>query len=74
VEASDGWEFRFAQKFRLICAALKLGVDSGLLRWPKSFSLKVATEFYRRARQAANSKKPARLKAAQVCGPKHKSY
>jgi hypothetical protein len=50
-----GWEKRFAQKFGMVYAALKLGVRSGLLPWPKKLPLRVATKCYRKAREAAKS-------------------
>jgi hypothetical protein len=49
----EGWERRFAQKFGLVYAAMKLGVDMDLLPWPKGLPLKVAKKCYRRARNAA---------------------
>jgi hypothetical protein len=50
-----GWEVRFAQKFGVVYAAMKIGIDAGLLPWPKSLPRKVATKCYRRARNAAKS-------------------
>jgi Domain of unknown function (DUF927) len=56
VQAQDhGWENRFAKKFGTVYAALKLGVRSGLLPWPKNLPLQVATKCYRLAREAAKS-------------------
>ena len=56
VGAQDhGWENRFARKFGIVYAALKLGVCSGLLPWPKNLPLLVATKCYRKAREAAKS-------------------
>jgi hypothetical protein len=56
VEAgSHGWEVRFAQKFGVVYAAMKIGIDAGLLPWPKSLPRKVATKCYRRARNAAKT-------------------
>jgi hypothetical protein len=51
----QGWELRFALKFGVIYAAMKMGVDAGLLPWPKSLPLKVATKCYRKARDAAKT-------------------
>jgi hypothetical protein len=50
---TDGWEVRFARKFGVIYAAMKLGVDSGVLPWSNSMPLKVATKCYRKAHGAA---------------------
>jgi hypothetical protein len=56
VEAGGhGWEVRFAQKFGVVYAAMKMGIDAGLLPWPKSLPRKVATKCYRRARNAAKT-------------------
>jgi hypothetical protein len=49
----EGWERRFAQKFGLIYAVMKLGVDISLLPWSAGLPLKVAKKCYRRARKAA---------------------
>jgi hypothetical protein len=49
----EGWERRFAQKFGLVYAAMKLGVGMHLLPWPAGLPLKVAKKCYRRARNAA---------------------
>jgi len=48
----EGWERRFAQKFGLVYAAIKLGVDMDI-PWPAGLPLKVAKKCYRRARNAA---------------------
>jgi hypothetical protein len=50
-----GCEVRFAQKFGVVYAAMKMGIDAGLLPWPKSLPQKVATKCYRRARNAAKT-------------------
>ena len=50
-----GWEVRLAQKFGVVYAAMKMGIDAGLLPWPKSLPQKVATKSYRRARNAAKT-------------------
>jgi hypothetical protein len=50
-----GWEVRFAQKFGIVYAAMNMGIDAGLLPWPKSLPRKVATKCYRRARNAAKT-------------------
>jgi hypothetical protein len=50
-----GWEVRFAQKFGVVYAAMKMGIDAGLLPWPKSLPRKVATKCYRRARNDAKT-------------------
>jgi hypothetical protein len=55
---TDGWEVRFAQKFGVIYAAMELGLNSGLLPWPKSLPLKVATKCYRNARESAKVNRP----------------
>ena len=49
----EGWERRFAQKFGLVYAAMKLAVGMDLLPWPAGLPLKVARKCYRRARNAA---------------------
>jgi hypothetical protein len=46
----QGWEFRFALKFGVVYAAMKMGIEA-----PKSFPLKVATKCYRKARNAAKT-------------------
>jgi hypothetical protein len=56
VEAgSHGWEVRFARKFGVVYAAMTMGIDAGLLPWPKSLPRKVATKCYRKARNAAKT-------------------
>jgi hypothetical protein len=52
---AHGWEVRFAQKFGVVYAAMKMGIDAGLLPWPKGLPRKVATKCYRRARNAAKT-------------------
>jgi hypothetical protein len=59
----QGWELRFALKFGVVYAAMKMGIDAGLLPWPKSLPLNVATECYRKARNAA---KTARERASEA--------
>ena len=59
----QGWEFRFALKFGVVYAAMKMGIDAGILPWPKSLPLKVATQCYRKARNAA---KTARERASEA--------
>ena len=51
----QGWEFRFALKFGVVYAAMKMGIDAGILPWPKSLPLKAATTCYRKARHAAKT-------------------
>jgi Domain of unknown function (DUF927) len=51
----QGWEFRFALKFGVVYAAMKMGIEAGILPWPKSFPLKVATKCYHKARNAAKT-------------------
>jgi hypothetical protein len=51
----QGWELRFALKFGVVYAAMKMGVDAGLLPWRKSLPLKVATKCYGKARDAAKT-------------------
>jgi hypothetical protein len=56
VGAGDhGWEVRFAQKFGIVYAAMNMGIDAGLLPWPKGLPLKVAKKCYRKARNAAKT-------------------
>jgi Domain of unknown function (DUF927) len=65
VEArGDGWEVRFATKFGLIYAAMKIACDAGLLPWQPSLALKVAGKCYRKARGAARSPKERVVDAA----------
>ena len=52
---SQGWEFRFALKFGVVYAAMKVGIDAGILPWPKSLPLKVATKCYCKARDTAKT-------------------
>jgi Domain of unknown function (DUF927) len=51
----QGWEFRFALKFGVVYAAMKMGIDAGILPWPTSLPLKVAIKCYRKARNAAKT-------------------
>src|SRR4029077_21245894 len=53
----QGWEFRFALKFGVVYAAMKMGIEAGILPWPKFFPLKVATKCYRKARNAAKTRR-----------------
>ena len=53
--SGQGWEFRFALKFGVVYAAMKMGIDAGILPWPKSLPLKAATKCYRKARNAAKT-------------------
>jgi hypothetical protein len=50
-----GWEVRFAQKFGVIYAAMMMGIDAGLLPWPRTLPRTVVTKCYRRARNAAKT-------------------
>ncbi len=50
-----GWERRFAQKFAVVYAAMKMGIGAGSLPWPSTLPLKVATKCYRKARAAADT-------------------
>ena len=50
---TNGWETRFARKFGVVYAAMRLGVESGLLPWKNKLPLKIATKCYRLARSAA---------------------
>ena len=50
-----GWEVRFAQKFGVIYAAMMMGIDAGLLPWPRGLPRRVATKCYRSARNAAKT-------------------
>jgi hypothetical protein len=59
-----GWEVRFAQKFGIVYAAMNMGIDAGLLPWPKSLPRKVATKCYRRARNAAKTDQERATEAA----------
>ena len=53
----NGWQKRFAQKFGIIYAAMKLGVEGGLLPWSAELPLKVAIKCYRKAREGTSSDK-----------------
>jgi len=57
-------------------AALKLGVQSGLLPWPKKLALQVTTKCYRKARQAAKTdqerERDAPQKLARLVGKPHR--
>ena len=53
---SDGWEQRFARKFGLVYAAMRMAVEAGLFPWPDSLPLKVAKKCYREARGAVKTK------------------
>ena len=65
---NDGWQKRYAQKFGLIYAAMKLGVNLGLLPWSEELPLKVATKCYRKARKGAMSEAEVnRYFAEQFC-------
>ena len=77
VGAQDhGWENRFAKKFGMTYAALKLGVQSGLLPWPKKLALQVTTKCYRKARQAAKTdqerERDAPKRLARLVGQPHR--
>jgi hypothetical protein len=63
--ANDGWENRFARKFGLVYAALKLGVRSGLLPWPADLPMKVVKKCYRKARRAAQTDRELKREAPQ---------
>jgi hypothetical protein len=52
---AHGWEVRFARKFGVIYAAMTIGIDAGLLPWPKSLPRKVAKKCYQKARNAAKT-------------------
>jgi Domain of unknown function (DUF927) len=41
--SGHGWEVRFAQKFGVVYAAMNMGIDAGLLPWPKSLPRRAAT-------------------------------
>jgi len=50
VEArGNGWEVRFATKFGLVYAAMRMTTEAGLLPWRPSFALKVASKCYRKS-------------------------
>lgn len=53
--SGQGWEFRFALKFGVVYAAMMMGIDAGILPWPKSLPLKAATKCYRKARNDAKT-------------------
>ncbi|MGA7452076.1 MAG: hypothetical protein WBW73_12615 [Rhodoplanes sp.] len=57
-------------------AALKLGVQSGLLPWPKKLALQVTTKCYRKARQAAKTdqerERDAPKRLARLVGQPHR--
>jgi hypothetical protein len=59
-----GWEVRFARKFGVVYAAMLMGIDAGLLPWPRSLPRKVATKCYRKARNAARTDEERAAKAA----------
>jgi hypothetical protein len=61
--SGQGWEFRFALKFGVVYAVMKMGIDAGILPWPKSLPLKAAIKCYRKARNAA---KTARERASEA--------
>jgi hypothetical protein len=66
VEArGHGWEVRFAQKFGVVYAAMMMGIDAGLLPWPRSLPRKVATKCYRKARNAAKTDQERAAEAAR---------
>jgi hypothetical protein len=60
----DGWETRFAQKFGYIYAAMVMGIKAGLLPWPDSLPLQVASRCYRRARRSAKTAKEQVIETA----------
>ena len=45
----NGYQKRFAQKFGIVYAAMRIGVDAGLLPWSKKFPLRVAAKCYQSA-------------------------
>jgi hypothetical protein len=58
VEArGDRWGVRFATKFGLVYATMKIACDAGLLPWQPSLAVKVAAKCYHKARSAARSPK-----------------
>jgi hypothetical protein len=60
---ADGWEVRFATKFALVYAAMKMGTEAKILPWPRRLALKAATKCYRKARAEATQEpiyKPTR--------------
>lgn len=63
---SHGWENRFARKFGIVYAAFKLGVQSGLLPWPKDLPLKVVKKCYRKARRTAQTDKELKRDAPKT--------
>ena len=52
---AEGWERRFAQKFGLLYAVLRLAIDLGILPWPKSLPLQAIRKCYRLAREGIKS-------------------
>ena len=52
---AEGWERRFAQKFGLLYAVLRLGIDLGILPWPRSLPLQAIRKCYRLAREGIKS-------------------
>jgi uncharacterized protein DUF927 len=64
----QGWEFRFALKFGVVYAAMKMGIDAGILPWPKSLPLKAATKCYRKARNAAKTSRERASDASTKLG------
>lgn len=64
----NGWEKRFAQKFGVVYAALRLGVSASLLPWPKALPLQAVSKCYYKARNAAQSEDERhQLMAARLC-------
>jgi hypothetical protein len=55
IDTRDGWEVRFARKFGVIYAALRLGSEAGMLPWPSSLPLKAVRKCYRIAWRAAKT-------------------
>ena len=54
VEA-EGWERRFAQKFGLLYAVLRMAIDLGILPWAKSLPFQAVRKCYRLAREGIKS-------------------
>jgi hypothetical protein len=51
----NGWEMRFARKFGLVYAAIRIGIEARLLPWTRAFAMKVVAKCYRAAWFAAMS-------------------
>jgi putative DNA primase/helicase len=68
VEArGHGWEVRFAQKFGVIYAAMMMGIDAGLLPWPRGLPREVVTKVAARHATPRRPTKSAPPKPLRNC-------